>query len=302
MVSETQDQIEARLKLEGRLKSGANWFYWLAALSLVNSIIVMADGSWTFLFGLGIAQVVDGFVVGFIEEMPNSAVALKSVGFGLVLLISGFFIMLGWLANQRKRWAFLVGLIIYGIDALILVMFGDFLGFAFHFWVGFGLLGGLRALGALTELDIAPVVTCQAAPQAIEEYSPPLPVNEIEGDMGVVLQSAPEVPIKLKQSGLGIASFSLSLIVFVAAVGLLVAAVMVEGSTGKSAAVVDREYVMIGMFGMFVGILNLVALGLGISGLVQKGRKRLFAILGTVFSCVGILLFVLFAVLGTKAG
>src|SRR5216117_2936789 len=39
-----------------QLKSGASWFYWIAGLSLINSIVAFTGGQWAFLFGLGITQ------------------------------------------------------------------------------------------------------------------------------------------------------------------------------------------------------------------------------------------------------
>lgn len=45
-----------RQQLEQRMKSGANWFYWIAALSLVTSIISLAGGDWGFLVSLGVTQ------------------------------------------------------------------------------------------------------------------------------------------------------------------------------------------------------------------------------------------------------
>ena len=56
--SEFQEQEAefARLMgLDARVKLGANWFYWIAALSVVNSIIVMAQGDWSFIVGLGVS-------------------------------------------------------------------------------------------------------------------------------------------------------------------------------------------------------------------------------------------------------
>ena len=31
--------LEARMRIENQLKGGSGWFYWIAGLSLVNSII-----------------------------------------------------------------------------------------------------------------------------------------------------------------------------------------------------------------------------------------------------------------------
>ncbi len=48
--------------------------------------------------------------------------------------------------------------------------------------------------------------------------------------------------------------------------------------------------------------LYLLGLGLGIAGLVQSGRKRLFAVLGAVFNGVAILVFVVLTLFGFLAG
>jgi thiosulfate reductase/polysulfide reductase chain A len=46
------------MAVEQRLKGAASWFYWIAALSLINSIIVMAGGNWHFIIGMGVTTVV----------------------------------------------------------------------------------------------------------------------------------------------------------------------------------------------------------------------------------------------------
>src|ERR1041385_2954703 len=56
-----QDQKEI---LEKRLMAGASQFYWIAALSLLNSIILFFGGKLQFIFGLGVTQVVDGISIG----------------------------------------------------------------------------------------------------------------------------------------------------------------------------------------------------------------------------------------------
>jgi hypothetical protein len=148
-----REKIEAQMKLAGKLKGGASWFYWVAALSIINSVIVLANGNWSFLFGLGVTQIVDGLVVGVVAEAPNMANVARFFGFGLILLISGLYVTFGWFANKRKRWAFIVGMVLYGLDSLILLPVADYLGFAFHIWVLFGLFGGLRACGELQAQD-----------------------------------------------------------------------------------------------------------------------------------------------------
>ncbi|MBI4332353.1 MAG: hypothetical protein HY673_13855 [Chloroflexi bacterium] len=51
--------VRDNLKLENRFKGGASWFYWIAGLSMLNTLFVIIGAGWTFFIGLGITQVVD---------------------------------------------------------------------------------------------------------------------------------------------------------------------------------------------------------------------------------------------------
>jgi hypothetical protein len=68
------------------------------------------------------------------------------------------------------------------------------------------------------------------------------------------------------------------------------------GIDEESAGAVVLGLLIIGMM-----LLDLVALGLGIGGLIQKDRKKVFAILGTIFSGLTIGGVLLLMVLGTVA-
>ena len=41
------------------IKRGASWFDWIAALSVINSAISLFSGTWYFVLGLGITEVID---------------------------------------------------------------------------------------------------------------------------------------------------------------------------------------------------------------------------------------------------
>src|SRR5512138_3090367 len=47
------------MALDARIKSGAAWFYWIAGLSLINSVAALSGSKWGFILGLGITQVFD---------------------------------------------------------------------------------------------------------------------------------------------------------------------------------------------------------------------------------------------------
>ena len=59
MEEQEKKAIEENLKVQGQFKSGADWFFWIAGLSIINSIILLAGGQWSFIVGLGITQIID---------------------------------------------------------------------------------------------------------------------------------------------------------------------------------------------------------------------------------------------------
>ena len=58
-------------------------------------------------------------------------------------------LFLGWRAGARRSWAFVLGLALYALDALIFVLAGDWLSVGFHAFVLFGVWSGYSSLRAL---------------------------------------------------------------------------------------------------------------------------------------------------------
>jgi len=127
-----------------QLGRGASWFYWIAALSLVNSIVAITGNDWRFIFGLGITQVLD--------ELGNHfGGAAKFVALGLNLVVAGIFVLFGVFAHKRHLWAFITGMVLFALDALLmLLLVTDWLGLALHGFVLFCLFRGLQACRTLT--------------------------------------------------------------------------------------------------------------------------------------------------------
>lgn len=101
----------------------------------------------------------------------------------------------------------------------------------------------------------------------------------------------------LPNSGLGIASFIISL---VAGVGLLIV-FGVAGVAEAQPSGLDEESLMAGVLGLLMllaALSQVVALGLGIAGLVHAGRSKLFGVLGTVFASTALLGSLLLILLG----
>jgi hypothetical protein len=129
----------AKLIANARVLSGARWFYWIAGLSLVNSIVVIAGGQFHFVVGLGITSVVDGLA----KAAGGAGTVLDLVINGTV---AGVFFLFGSLASKSHKWAFIVGMVLYGLDALILLAFKDVLSVAFHAYALFAISRGLMAV------------------------------------------------------------------------------------------------------------------------------------------------------------
>jgi hypothetical protein len=121
-----------------RVTSGAACFHWIAGLTLLNSMVVLSRRSLHFVIALGVTTAVD-----------EKAKGLGATGVALDLLINGMiagvFFWLGHLAGRRIRWAFLVGMVLYGFDGVLLFAAKDMLSVALHAYSLFAISRGLTA-------------------------------------------------------------------------------------------------------------------------------------------------------------
>lgn len=126
-----------RQMLEQRRLSGARWFYWVAGLSLINSLASLAGQQWRFILGLGITQLADA-----LAAHSGRGIAVVAV---MDAAIVGSFVLLGRFAQRGRVWAFGVGAVIYALDGLIFVGLRDWIGVAFHVFVLVMTVRGLDA-------------------------------------------------------------------------------------------------------------------------------------------------------------
>ena len=123
---------------ESHLRSGASWFYWIAGLSLINSIAALSGGNWRFFIGLGITQIFDAIGQEF-----------AGVGKGIVLFLdliaAGVFVLFGVFAHKRDTWAFVTGMVLFVLDGGIMLLFQDWIGVGFHVFVLLFLFRGFKA-------------------------------------------------------------------------------------------------------------------------------------------------------------
>ena len=139
--AKVQQQSSAQsLMATAAVRRGANWFYWIAALSVVNTIAALSGGNFHFVLGLGITEVTDAL------QAPQA----RMFGFFIDLLVLGFFCMCGYFGAKAQKWAFVMGMAFYLLDSGITLLVQDWLSFAFHIyaliciWRGFSHIAKAR--------------------------------------------------------------------------------------------------------------------------------------------------------------
>ena len=149
------ESVAAVQKIEGAIGSGANWFYWIAGLSVVNSVMHLFGSDRSFIVGLGITQVIDAIAAGGASSAGASAGnVLRAIALFLDFMMAAFFVLLGWQAGKKRAWAFVLGMILYALDGLIFVLIRDWLSIGFHVFALFGVWAGYSALRKLRTMEM----------------------------------------------------------------------------------------------------------------------------------------------------
>src|SRR6266568_2229851 len=125
------------------VRSGANWFIWIAGLSLVNSVLFVAGSDWAFFLGLGATQFSDAFGKEIITGTTGEVVALV-----VDVVIAGIF----------------VGMVLIVLDALLLVWVQDWAAVAFHALALFFIIRGFQAARQLAALRTSAALPAGTVP------------------------------------------------------------------------------------------------------------------------------------------
>lgn len=122
------------------VRQAAYWFFGIAALSLINSFL--ASRGVYFILGLGLTQFIDGIVIALTGE----------INYFISLMAPLLFIVIGYFAATAHRWAFVVGALIYVLDAILYLYFMELLAFGFHAFILYKLYKGYRTISEYEEL------------------------------------------------------------------------------------------------------------------------------------------------------
>jgi hypothetical protein len=125
--------------LQRRVKSGASWFYWIAAFSIVNSVLIATGSDWSFALGLGATAILDHIGKAAAQLVT---LALSALGIGLVGLF-GFF------SCKGHAWAFIVGMLLLAIDTVIAGFLQMWISLIIHLVALFSIFAAFRASRAM---------------------------------------------------------------------------------------------------------------------------------------------------------
>jgi hypothetical protein len=138
--------VEQKLRAERVVKAGASWFLMVGVLSLINSVLSMSGAGIRFIFGLGIAQFVDAFA----RQAGQSGFALSLIINGCV---AGVFVLFWNFARKGEQWAFMIGMGLYAVDALVMLMSQNLLPVAFHAYALYRIYRGMNGIRALKQFE-----------------------------------------------------------------------------------------------------------------------------------------------------
>jgi hypothetical protein len=139
-------------RLATSVRNGISNFYWIAAMSIINSLVSFFGGGVYFVIGLGATLFIDGFASAIVKDLPQYATIVIVIRFLLTLGIAGLFALFGYLGIKGQRWAIITGMVLYALDAILMLAFQDWLAVAFHAFFLWGLWNGLRASDQLRKL------------------------------------------------------------------------------------------------------------------------------------------------------
>jgi hypothetical protein len=132
---------------QASMRRGASWFFTIALLSGINSLLQAFDAKIHFIFGLGITQVVDG-----VAKQSGNGAAVSLLVDGLFI---GMLLLCGKWARERSQGAFLAGMIAYALDGLLLILFGVWIDALVHAYALYRMWQGYAASRELTQIEQA---------------------------------------------------------------------------------------------------------------------------------------------------
>jgi len=121
-------------RVQQRINTGANWFNWIAVLTLINSFAAHSGSHFRFIIGLGTTQLVDAI----------GSTNLAPIALAIDALVVATCAMVAYYARESRA-VYIGGMIVYALDGLFLLLVGDIIGSGFHAFALYSLFKGVKA-------------------------------------------------------------------------------------------------------------------------------------------------------------
>lgn len=121
------------LRTQRNIKRSASWFYWIAVLSIINSLTVALSGKSNFAVELGITKFMGGIALATTESGTGHSV--NYIVIGISALAAGVFALCGVAGVKHALPIYVIGMVLYAMDALIYFESQSWIPVAFHVFV-----------------------------------------------------------------------------------------------------------------------------------------------------------------------
>jgi len=136
-----------------KTRHGANWFFWIAGISVLNIILFLSGQTLNFVIGLGATDLATILAKDYASASLTALVILRTV------ILLGIFVVGGYFGRKAKTTAFIAGMVIYIADALIYVPLGYWPGIIFHLLVLVFVFMGFQAARKYNDLQKPTIIS-----------------------------------------------------------------------------------------------------------------------------------------------
>lgn len=123
----------------GEMRLGASWFYWVAIAAVLSTFLVYFVNFQTHFLGLGVNEYLDSRALGGTGDAARWGTII------LQIAIAGILAAFGYFAWKGSDIAFILGLFLYFVDAVVLLGYREIFAFGFHLFAMFFIFKGLLA-------------------------------------------------------------------------------------------------------------------------------------------------------------
>jgi hypothetical protein len=139
----SDDHMRALAILNANIVRSANWFYWIAGLSIVNLVALVIGAKFHFVIGLGMSEWLGAVAMQLVAAGGAAGMVALLVVAGFA--VAAFFAACGWFARRPSIVAFAIGMAVFALDTLIYINSGEWICVAFHAWALYALWRGVSA-------------------------------------------------------------------------------------------------------------------------------------------------------------